>query len=71
MSSFWGFPGGSVVKNLPASAEDVGLILRCQEDPMEKEMTTHSSILAWETPWPEEPGAQSMGLQKSWTRLSD
>ena len=44
------FPGGSVVKNLPANAEDMGLILMCQEDPMEMEMTTHSSILAWETP---------------------
>ena len=34
------------------------------EDPLEKEMTTHSSILAWEIPWTEEPGRlQSMGLQ--------
>ena len=42
------------------------------EDPREKEMTTHSSILAWEIPWTEEPGGlQSMGSQKSWTRLSD
>ena len=37
-----------------------------QEDPLEKEMATHSSILAWEIPWTEEPdGLQSMGLQKS------
>ena len=36
------------------------------EDPLEKEMATHSSILAWEVPWMEEPGGlQSMGLQKS------
>ena len=43
-----------------------------QEDPLEKEMATHSSILAWEIPWTEEPGRlQSMGSQKSWTRLSD
>ena len=36
---------------------------------MEKEMATHSSILAWEIPWMEETGElQSMGLQKSWTR---
>ena len=42
------------------------------EDPLEKEMATHSSILAWETPWTEEPGGlQSMGLQKSWTQLRD
>ena len=38
-----------------------------QEDPLEKEMATHSSILAWEIPWTEEPGRlQSMG-RKSWT----
>ena len=36
-----------------------------REDPLEKEMATHSSILAWETPWAEEPGGpQCMGLQK-------
>ena len=42
------------------------------EDALEKEMTTHSSILAWEIPWMEEPGRlQSMGSIKSRTRLSD
>ena len=36
-----------------------------QEDPLEKEMTTHSSILAWKIPWTEEPGGpQSMGSQR-------
>ena len=36
-----------------------------QEDPLEKEMATHASILAWEIPWTEEPGGlQSMGLQR-------
>ena len=36
-----------------------------QEDPLEQEMTTHSSILAWKIPWTEEPGGlQSMGLQR-------
>ena len=36
-----------------------------QEDPLEKEMATHSSILAWKIPWTEEPGGlQSMGLQR-------
>ena len=41
------------------------------EDPLEKEMATHSSTLAWKTPWMEEPGRlQSMGL-RSQTRLSD
>ena len=43
-----------------------------QEDPLVKEMATHSSILAWEIPWIEELGGlQSMGLQKSQTSLSD
>ena len=41
----WGFPGGSVLKNLPANAGDMGPILG-GEDPLEKEMATHSSILA-------------------------
>ena len=42
------------------------------EDPLEKEMATHSSMLAWEIPWTEEPGGlQSMVSQKSWTRLSN
>ena len=50
-----GFPGGSAVKNLPANAGEPGLILG-QEDPLEKEMATHSSILAWGIPWTEEPG---------------
>ena len=43
-----------------------------QEDPLEKEMATHSSILAWEIPWTVEPGMlQFIGLQKSLTRLSE
>ena len=42
------------------------------EDPLEKEMAPHSSILAWRIPWTEEPGGlQSVGSQKSQTRLSD
>ena len=50
-----GFPHGSVVKNPPAKQETrVGLL--GQEDPLEKEMATHSSILAWEILWTEEPG---------------
>ena len=41
------------------------------KDPLEKEMATHSNVLAWEIPWTEEPGRlQSMGLQ-SQTQLSD
>ena len=42
------------------------------EDPLEKEMATHSSILAWEIPWTEETGGlQSMGLEKSRIGLGD
>ena len=50
-----GLPGGSVVKNLPATQEKW---VRClgQEDPLEKGMATHSSILTWEIPWTGEPG---------------
>ena len=67
MESFKGFLGGSVVKNPPASAGDVGSIPGSGRSP-EKEMATHSSILAWEVPWTEEPGGlQSMGSQKSQT----
>ena len=43
-----------------------------QEESLEKEMATHSSILAWRIPWTEEPGRlQSMGLQRNRTQLSD
>ena len=66
-----GFPGGSVVNNLPAKQEIPVQILGW-EDPLEKEMATHSSMLAWEIPWTEEPGGlQFMGSKKSWSRLSD
>ena len=44
-----------MVKKLPANAGDVGLVLG-PEDPLEKEMATHSSTLAREIPWTEEPG---------------
>ena len=56
--------GGKVVKNPPASAGDVRDRVRSLggEDPLEEGMATHSSILAWGTPWTEEPGGlQSMG----------
>ena len=53
------FPGGIVVKNPLASAgdaRDTGLILRLGRT-LEKEMATHSSILAWKIPWTEKPGS--------------
>ena len=60
-----------MVKNIPANAGNAGSISG-SERPLEKEMATHSSILAWEIPWTEEPGGiQSMGSLKSQTRLSD
>ena len=53
--SIVGFPGGSVVKNPPAKqkvqVQSLGL-----EDPLEKEIATHSCILVWEIPWTEKPG---------------
>ena len=67
------------VKNLPAMQEAQVRSLG-QKDPLEKGMATHSRILAWRTPWTEEPGGlQSMGLQRvghdwatqlNWTKLS-
>ena len=59
-----GFPGGSVVKTLPVMQKTEVRSLG-QEDPLEKEMATHSSILAWRIPWTEEPGGlQSVELQR-------
>ena len=52
------------VKNLPVNVGDM-VSIPGQEDPLEKEMATHSSILARETPWTEEPDRlQSMGSQR-------
>ena len=54
-----------VVKRLP-TVQETRVQSLGEEDLLEKEMATHSSILAWEIPWTEEPGTlQSMGLQKS------
>ena len=60
-----GFIGGTVIKNSPAMQETRFLSLGW-EDPLEKEMATHSGILALEIPWTEEPGGLlSTGWQKS------
>ena len=70
------FPAGSVVKNLPAEQEmsdkqERQVSSLDQEDPLEKEMSTHSSICVWEIPWTEGPGRlQSMELPRAvhdWT----
>ena len=56
-----------LVKNMPAIWETQVRSLG-QEDPLEKGMAAHSSILAWRSPWTEEPGGlQSMGLQRDTT----
>ena len=58
------FSCGSVVKNLPAKQKTWVWSLG-REDPLEKEMATHSSIFAWEIPWTEDPGGlQSILLQE-------
>ena len=60
-----------MVKNVPSILETRVLSLG-QEDPLEKGMATHSSILAWRIPWTEEPGRlQSMGSQKSQTYINN
>ena len=59
-----GFPGGSLIKNLPAKQEMQAWSLGW-ENPLEKEMAIYSSILAWKIPWTEEPGRmQSIGRQR-------
>ena len=63
---FGGFPDGSAVKNLPVMQETQETWVQSlgREDPLEKEMATHSSILAWRIPRTEEPGGlQSIGSQ--------
>ena len=55
MSKQQGFLGTQLVKNLPAMHETLVQFLSL-EDPLEKGMATHSSILGWRIPWTEEPG---------------
>ena len=64
--NIWGFPSSSAVKNLPAMQEPLETWVQSVggEDPLEKEVTTNSSILAWETPWTEEPGRGIHGGHK-------
>ena len=61
--------GGSAVKNSPALLEAQEMYNQSlgQEDPLEKEIATHSSVLAWEIPWTEEPG----GIQSTKSQESD
>ena len=60
-----------ILKNLPATQE-IQVQSLSQEDPLEKEMATHSTILAWRIPWTEEPGGLMVhGVTKSQTQLSN
>ena len=62
----WAYLQAQMVKNTPLIQETWVRALGL-EDPPEKEMATHSSILAWRIPWTEELGGlQSMGPQKTW-----
>ena len=58
-----------MAKKPPASAGDTGDVgsILGQEDPLEEEMVTHSSVLAWKIPWTEEPGTPVHGVTKSQT----
>ena len=63
-----GFPGGAVVKNLPAHAEVQEMRVQTlkQEVPLEEEMAAYFNIIAWKIPWAEEPGRpQPMGYKES------
>ena len=60
------FPGNSIVKNPPVMKETQVQSLG-QEDPLEKEMATHSTMLAWKIPWTEEPVGYSPWVAKSQT----
>ena len=57
------FPGGSDGKEFACNSGDLGLIPG-SEDPLEKGMATHSSIIAWRIPWTEEPGRLQSWIRK-------
>ena len=59
-----GSPGGAAAKNLPA-VQEMWVQSLGWEVPLEKEMATHSRILAWKIPWREPGGPQSMGVAES------
>ena len=70
----WGFPGGASGQEPACQCRRQKTLVPFlgQEDPLEDGMPTHFSILAWKIPWTEKPGGlQSMGSQKSQTRLCE
>ena len=65
-----GFPGDSVGEKNPPARQETWVRYLGLEDPPEKEMATHSSNLAWEIPWTEEPaGLQSMGSHRAGRKI--
>ena len=71
ITAYWASLVAQMVNNLPAML-DTWIRFLNGEDPLEKGMATHSSILAWRIPWTEDPGGlQSIESQKSGTQLSN
>ena len=68
-----GFPGGSAGKESACNtgATEAWVQSLGREDPLEEEMATHSSVLAWEIPRTEEPVAIVHGITKNWTQLGE
>ena len=67
-----GFPGGPMGKKSRLPLQETQVQSLGQKDPLEKEIATHSSILAWEIPWTEESDElQSMGLQRGGHNLAN
>ena len=66
----WAFLVAQSVKSL-SDMQETWVLPLDQEDPLEKEMATHSSILAWRIPWTEEPGGYSLWGCKSRIQLSN
>ena len=64
LHTFVCFPGGSVGEN-PVPLQETSVRPLARDDPLEKEMATHSSILAWEIPWTEPGQATVQGVQMS------
>jgi len=68
----WASQVGTVIKNPPTNVRHAKTWVQTLgwEDPLQKEMATHSSILDWEIPWTEEHGGLQSMESQSWTRLS-
>ena len=66
ISCIYGFPGGSYSKESACNAGETQVLSLGWEDPLDKEMAAHPSVLTWRIPWTEKPGVhQSMGREES------